>query len=125
MTLFALVNVFDAAILQVVGEGGAISVTDPRPITLIFQMHRDGELWLNDIPGLIGRSRGTVHTLLRQLEAEGLTERFRTSAGSRSGSQVRLSTAGTELVQSLLRMLHAQLPALSAAIDDFVDCIPR
>ena len=125
MTLFGLVNVFDAAILQVVGEGGAISVTDPRPITLIFEVHRDGELWLNDIPGLIGRSRGTVHTLLRQLEAEGLTERFRASAGNRSGVKVRLTGAGTGLVQSLLHTLHGQLPAVSAAIDDFVGSIPR
>jgi len=125
MTLFALVNVFDVAILQVVGEGGAISITDPRPVTLIFELHRDGELWLNDIPGLIGRSRGTVHTLLRQMEAEGLTERFRASAGNRSGSKVRLTAAGTALVQSLLRTLHGQLPALSAAIDDFVTSLRR
>ena len=125
MTLFGLVNVFDAAILQVVGEGGAISVTDPRPITLIFEVHRDGELWLNDIPGLIGRSRGTVHTLLRQLEAEGLTERFRASTANRSGVKVRLTAAGTELVQSLLRTLHGELPAVSAAIEDFVGSIPR
>ena len=125
MTLFGLVNVFDAAILQVVGEGGAISVTDPRPITLIFDMHRAGELWLNDIPGLIGRSRGTVHTLLRQMEAEGLTERFRASAGTRSGVKVRLTAAGTGLVQSLLHTLLGQLPAVSAAIDNFVGSIPR
>ena len=125
MTLFALVNVFDVAILQVVGEGGAISVTDPRPVTLVFEVHRHGELWLNDLPGLIGRSRGTVHTLLRQMEAEGLTERFRASAGKRSGVKVRLTGAGTELVKSLLHTLHGQLPALSAAIDDFVGSIPR
>ena len=125
MTLFALVNVFDVAILQVVGEGGAISVTDPRPVTLVVEVNRDGELWLNDLPGLIGRSRGTVHTLLRQMEAEGLTERFRASAGKRSGVKVRLTGAGTELVQSLLHTLHGQLPALSAAIDDFVGSIPR
>jgi len=125
MTLFGLVNVFDAAILQAVGERGAISVTDPRPVTLIFELHRDGELWLNEIPALIGRSRGTVHVLLRQLEAEGLTERFRASAGNRSGSKVRLTAAGTALVQSLLRTLHGQLPALSTAIDDFAGSIPR
>ena len=125
MTLFALVNVLDKAILQVVGEGGAISVTDPRPVTLVFEVHRDGELWLNDLPGLIGRSRGTVHTLLRQMEAEGLTERFRASAGTRSGVKVRLTAAGTGLVQTLLHTLLGQLPAVSAAIDNFVGSIPR
>jgi len=124
MTLFSLVNVFDTAILQVVGEGGAISVTDPRPITLVLEMHRDGELWLKDLPALIGRSRGTVHTLLRQLEGEGLTERFRSSTGERSGVKVRLTAAGRRLVSALLRSLRDHLPDLLVPIDNFVGSLP-
>ncbi len=124
MTLFALVNVFDTAILQVVGEGGPISVTDPRPITLVLEMHRDGELWLKDIPALIGRSRGTVHTLLRQMEAAGLTERVRSSADERSGVKVRLTATGSTLVRTLLRSLHSRLPALLVPIDNFVGSLP-
>jgi len=63
--------------------------------------------------------------LLRQMEAEGLTERFRASAGTRSGVKVRLTAPGTGLVQSLLHTLLGQLPAVSAAIDNFVGSIPR
>jgi DNA-binding MarR family transcriptional regulator len=122
VSLLGVVNVLDLAVVQVVGDRGPLAPTDPRPITLLFELGAY-DRWLGDIPSLLGRSRGAVHTLIGRLEDLGLVERFRLSTAIRRGVIVRLTLAGRRLVSDLTDSLINNLPALSASTDIFIAAV--
>ncbi len=116
----ALVATLDASIARVISDDEVFQPGDPRPILLLLELVRHGELRLTEIPALIVRSRGTVHRLLRRMEDSGLVEQVQSDAGGRPFVMVRPTAAGCELAAALIGTLENDLPTMSPVIDHFL-----
>jgi DNA-binding MarR family transcriptional regulator len=124
VALLEMVRHLDTAALTVVSPDGPLDPADPRGMLLLLEMCRQGELPLADVPGLVGRSRGTCHRLLRRLEQAGISERARVpGAGSRV--VVRPTPEGRLVGRRFMAEVVDRLPAMAPAIEGFVHARSR
>jgi DNA-binding MarR family transcriptional regulator len=119
------VAALDASIVRVISDDEVFRPGDPRPILLLLELARTGELRLTEIPDLVVRSRGTVHRLLRRMEDSGLVEQVRSGAGVRPFVIVRPTAAGCALAAALIGTLENDLLTMSPVIDDFLHAVSR
>jgi DNA-binding MarR family transcriptional regulator len=119
VALLEIVSHLDAAALEVVPPGGPLDPADPRGMLLLLETCRRGLLPLTDVPGLIGRSRGTSHRLLRKLEQAGVSERRR-PPGAGGRVVVRPTAEGRRVVRRFVTEVVERLPAMAPAVEGFV-----
>ncbi|HSK54155.1 MAG TPA: hypothetical protein VK908_02785 [Jiangellales bacterium] len=119
VALVEIVRHLDAAALQVVSPGGPLDPSNPRGMLVLLETCRRGELLLADVSGLIGRSRGTAHRLLRRLEQAGVSERVR-PPGAGGRVVVRPTREGRRLVRRFVAEVVERLPAMGPAVEGFI-----
>lgn len=118
--LLDLIGALDASIARVIRTDDVFEPGDPRPVLLLLELVRNGELRLTEIRELIGRSRGTVHRLVRRMQGSGLIEQVPSGAGGRPAVLVRPTASGCELAAALVGALEQDLPTISPVIDRFL-----